>query len=430
MFLDNSFMHDSFLYATNSSFHNVFRIIICMKEEVQGEVLQYAVNRAIKRYPYFAIKVEKHETGYDIVKNEKPIVVYRGFQAPCLGTLETNDHFIAVGYEGSHLFIDCYHSLTDGAGVTPFAKTLVYYYLCEAMGEQLDVSGINLEEDPIAPDEFCDPTVRIETYPEQPFYEYKGEEPFHLGDATRDSEGRETTYYLKIHEKSFMEHAKSNDSTPNAALAAIFYQALLQHHPDVKAPIVAGVAMTTRPALHMENSAANLVSLLNLKYTPNMKDFDLMKLGTLGRGMMLLQAQTENVLFGIKNRKKLVEYLDALPSDEARQQAYYAMILRMKAMDTFFISYTGKKDWGAVEPYIDGLYVLSPNGANCFGVNVYAINGAFSVAVNQSFASDIYVKSVMEILDREGILYSYEGNSNMELPEVKVIESVDASDMG
>lgn len=421
MLLNNRFMHYSFLYATNDNFHNVFRIIINMKEEIQEEMLQKAVNMAIRRYPYFSIRVVRKENGYDVVENDKPIVVYKGFKPPYLGTDETNGHFMAVGYEKKSLFIDCYHSLTDGNGVTPFAKTLLYYYLCEKTGEQLDPSGINRVEDPVEDDEICDPVSKIQDFPEQPFYEYEPEEPFHLGELTRDSEGKETTHYIKIDEKSFMEYSKTNDGTPNATLTAMFYKALLKHHPEIEKPIVAGVAMTTRSALNVDKSYGNLVALLNLKYTSKLKKFDLLKLGTMGRGMMLLQSQPENVLYGIRNREKLINYLDSLPTDEARQQAYYAMILKMKAMDTFFVSYTGKKNWGAVEAFIDSLYVISPNGSNCFGVNVYAMNKTFDIAVNQSFESDIYVKSFMEMLEEEKILFSYEGKGSMELPRVKVI---------
>lgn len=415
MFLNNQFMHDSFLYATNENFHNVFRMIIQMKEFVQEDILQKALNTAIIRYPYLSVKVIQTKEGYDVVKNDQPMIVYHGFEAPYLGTKETNEHLIAVGYEENTIFIDCYHSLTDGNGITPFAKTLLYYYLCDSLDKPLNPTGIVRLEDPMDDEEINDPTSKIKDYPSQPIYEYKPEECFHITEKDK-----ETTHLLKIDEQSFMEHSMSKDSSPNAALAAMFYKVLLQHH-DVDQPIVAGVAMTTRQALDAEKSYTNLVSLLNLKYTSDMKDFDLLKLGTLGRGMMFLQSQPENVLYGIKNRQKLVDYLASLPNDEARQKAYYEMILRMKALDTFFISYTGKKDWGAVESYIDSIYVLSPNGADCFGINVYVINHTFGIAINQNFESDRYVKSFINLLEEENVSYTYEGKIPLELSKVKVI---------
>lgn len=35
------------------------------------------------------------------------------------------------------------------------------------------------------------------------------------------------------------------------------------------------------------------------------------------------------------------------------------MILRMKARDTFFVSYLGKQDWSSLEDDIDSIFVIS-----------------------------------------------------------------------
>lgn len=420
MLFNNKFIHYSFLYARGEHLNNSFRMIINLKEAVSYEALRKATDTAIIRYPYFSVRVVKCENGYDVVKNDEPFVISNTSEPPFLGTKSSNYHFVSVNYENNSIFIDCYHSLTDGAGITPFAKTLLYYYLCEKTGETIDPADINMVDDPIEEDEISDPTSRATNLPEKPFYVSKPEEPLSLEKFVSDTEGEQTTYYIKIDEKNFMDYAKSNDGTPNAIITAMFYKAILRNHPSINETITAGVAMTTRPAMDAEKSYANQVALLNLKYIPKMRDFDILKLATLGRGMIMLQSDPENVLYGLRERKKLIDYLDSLPNDEARQQAYYGMIQRIKSLDTFFESYTGKKNWGAVEPYIDSIYAISETAPFSFGVNIYAINGTFGITVNQSFGSDKYVKSFMEILTEENIRFSYEGKNETKVAKVKV----------
>ena len=64
------------LYQDEKYFSHVVRIHVRMKDEVDINVLDKAVNTAIKRYPYFAVKVTVDEDGgYVLVPNDKKIVV-------------------------------------------------------------------------------------------------------------------------------------------------------------------------------------------------------------------------------------------------------------------------------------------------------------------------------------------------------------------
>ena len=57
-------------------FSHTVRIHVRMKDEVDIAVLDHAVNTAMKRYPYFAVRVSLDEDGgYVLMPNEKKIVV-------------------------------------------------------------------------------------------------------------------------------------------------------------------------------------------------------------------------------------------------------------------------------------------------------------------------------------------------------------------
>ena len=64
------------LYQSEKRFAHTVRIHVRMKEPVDIDVLEQAVNTAIKRYPYFAVRVSVDEDGgYVLVPNDKRIVV-------------------------------------------------------------------------------------------------------------------------------------------------------------------------------------------------------------------------------------------------------------------------------------------------------------------------------------------------------------------
>ena len=63
------------LYQSEKRFAMTVRIHVRMKDEVDINALDKAVNSAIKRYPYFAVSVSVDENGgYVLVPNNKKIV--------------------------------------------------------------------------------------------------------------------------------------------------------------------------------------------------------------------------------------------------------------------------------------------------------------------------------------------------------------------
>ena len=63
------------LYSNEKNFTYSVRVRVRMKDEVDIGIMRHAANVAIKRYPYFAVKVVLGEAGgYDFVPNNNDIV--------------------------------------------------------------------------------------------------------------------------------------------------------------------------------------------------------------------------------------------------------------------------------------------------------------------------------------------------------------------
>lgn len=420
MFLDNEYCTNSFLYSSNNNFHNCFRIMVIMKESVDYNSLKSAVATASIRFPYMMIKIERHGNDFDFLYNDKPIVILNSEDKVHLGTDEVNNHFFSVSFKNSTIFFDIYHGMMDATGALSFIQSIIYYYLTNKYGDIIDSFGIKKAGDAISPDESCNPVSKIDSFPEKPLSVYKPEEAFSLGDNDSTLDDISSAYYINICEKDLIEFSKSNDGTPNATISALMYKAITNIFPNIDKPVVCGVTMTTRPALKINDHFASLISLINLKYTPNTRDYDILKLGTLGRGMIMLQSQPENTLYSIGCQSKFSDYLRSLNSPEEKCQAYDNLISKIRKLTTYSLSYVGQKSWYGLAPYIDNVYTPTIPGNKSFVIEINVINGVFGLCISQSFSNDTYVNAFLDVLKENNIPYTFVGKSPLNTAKVHI----------
>ena len=155
---------NNLLYAADNNLFNTIRTKITMTEPVNHNALRSAVDSAITRYPYFAVKLVKRGEQYVMVSNNESIVISSGGKAITLGSAASNYHLLAIAYTTDSIYIDTSHFITDGYGVFPFVKTLLYCYLHILHPEEcFDTTGIALPNSEISPAEADD-----YPFPEEP----------------------------------------------------------------------------------------------------------------------------------------------------------------------------------------------------------------------------------------------------------------------
>lgn len=411
----------SFLYGNSPHNQYTGRIEVHLMETVDGGTLRDAVAMAEQRYPYFRVKVVRDEHGeLDIVPNDAPIPVTKGEEPVCLGTDEANNHYVAVAYDDRNLYFDFYHPLTDAAGFIPFIKTVLYYYLCDRYQVEIDPTGINLAGSEIPYEEICEPEPQFETDNVKPFYEYRGVQPFSLFTDAGMKQTENIVYRIKIRESDLMKYAKSNDGSPNVILSVFLCKAIAQNHADTELPIVGGIAINVRPAYGLApTNYHNLVNVMHLKYDKSVWDWDISKLLTCSRGMILLQSQPENFVAGSNNQKsRLYNYIMQQDTDEARWQAMMKL-MESHNLDTFDISYVGRVPFGSLEEYIDGVYTITyPSVGKGISIKMNAVNGYFTMTFVQKFAGDTYINNFLNALKTEGIEYLIDAPTPVITPKV------------
>ncbi len=127
-----------FSAASNKQNTRVFRFYCELKEEVQPDLLQQALDASLETYPLFLSVLRKGLFWQYLEKSELHPVVRKEYREPC-GCLYFRDRLallFEVTYYKKRINFEVFHVLTDGTGATAFLKELVKNYLYLAHREE------------------------------------------------------------------------------------------------------------------------------------------------------------------------------------------------------------------------------------------------------------------------------------------------------
>ena len=127
--LDNS--AKIFPLQESNKYSTVFRYSAVLKENIDKEVLEKAVERALIRYSAFKVKLKKGFFWYYLEENSKKPIIKEEIYYPCkrIDPVYNNDYLFSVTYFERKINIEIFHSLTDGNGGLIFFREIIYNYL-------------------------------------------------------------------------------------------------------------------------------------------------------------------------------------------------------------------------------------------------------------------------------------------------------------
>lgn len=130
---------------------NVYRISVTLFEEVDGEVLQQALDKVLLRFDTFRVRMRKGIFWHYFETNTRPApVVRQENEYPCryIEPYANNNYLFRVTYYKCRINLEVFHVLADGMGGVNFLRELAYQYL-RMKHEELEKN---------APDDFSDET--------------------------------------------------------------------------------------------------------------------------------------------------------------------------------------------------------------------------------------------------------------------------------
>ena len=411
------------LYKDEKRFAFVVRAKVRMKDSVDIVVLRSAANKAIKRYPYFAVKVEVDESGSYVRRpNDKDIAVLpMGEKTPFLCSKSVNEHLLFLEVDGRDIYFNISHTMCGGRGLQPWIMTTVWQYVADKYGIVPNAPSIRKPGEPLLDGEMdgpaCDMLPR-----EEPIYEYKSKNPKVLiGDYMNglfNPFARNSNYrVLTFSQKEILSFAKGNDSSVAAFFLIAVAKALDKLLPEKDAVIGGEIAHNMSANIGLKNAHCDILSHIHIDYTREQLKMDMEKLGTMTRGQIILQTDPTVSCKELKEKLALYEALDNIQGIKAKRK-YMKQHDPSTGKDakhgTYIVNYTGQMDWGEVADYIES-YVLIVEGHVM--LEVTSVGEKIFVCFMQILDTEKYINAFREVMNELGISFTMEGPFPKKLPK-------------
>ena len=122
-----------------------------VSEEVRGELLQQAVEKTLRRMPYYASTFVRKKGLYYYADNDLPFLVAESEKPRVVGGEITNYHMLDVTFREKKISFAMFHGLCDGLGFNRFIEAVLYHYFCLKDGKTYSDEGIWTEKIPYDP---------------------------------------------------------------------------------------------------------------------------------------------------------------------------------------------------------------------------------------------------------------------------------------
>lgn len=399
------------------------RILVKLKENVDHKLLNEAAQEAIKRFPYFAVKVRVDENGgFAFDHNENPIpVLPEENKRLMLGSDKTGGHLFAITYRDNCVWFNFSHSPCGAHGALFWIKSTLYQYLTKKYGEISASSDLKLPGTPIPEKELELPDAS-KLPDDEPIKRYDGKSSkvglgrfikFLLNPFAKDC----YYYEITIPTDKFIEYAKNIDGSPNTILAAFFFKTVARYFPAKPDDILSGrIADDYRDDIGANESYRDFTRLLHIMYTREMENDPIEKLNRVARGGIILQMQPELSCERYRQVEEIHKGIDAQPDLKSKKKyAASHSLYRSDARDIFNISYVGRTDWGGMEEYIDEVHTITDGD---FMLEANALKDKFCLCFQLINKDRRPVDLFCEVLEEEGLPYSLSDMKVRYLPDI------------
>ena len=387
------------------------RIVLQMKDHVDGLLLEEAVSAAQTRYPYLCVKlgVECDDDGsehYVYHDNPRPWKVTGSRQPVCLCSEEANEHLMAFSWWDDCVALDFFHALIDGIAAYRILRTLLYEYCLRRYDSELDPTGVWKTGDIIDEAEWTDPatlprpaSIHPQQLPEFP-------KVINLAtDAIVPLADKKEVIQICISEEQIMKRVRACGATPTSFLSLILARTIARLHPE-SAPLTPTVIVAAIARLHPESAplTPTVIVAVDLRKALGTTAAHHSQVGglflPLGQDMQQADFETQVAAF----RRLIADqtYPDNLQDYFWQTQDRMERVCLQYASCVF--SYVGKAHLGAAERYVKEMRTETDSSFMVV-VEVSAAAGVFCISFMQRFTTDVYLDTFLDELHQQGLAY-------------------------
>ncbi|MHB8132035.1 MAG: hypothetical protein ACYDEX_23995 [Mobilitalea sp.] len=256
--------------TTNEKDTKVFRFVCELKEEIDKEILQMALDKAMPLFPMYQTVLRRGVFWYYFENTDFKPEVREEYKLPCSMLYKQNrkNLLFEVTYFNKRINLEMYHAVTDGTGALGFLKTIIYFYIKIRHKQDFNDKLPNLDYDASFSQKMDDSFLK----------HYSGDrklDKIKLTKAYRIAGRRSIDNRLKVIEgemsvKEILELSHRYDTTLTVYLTALFFKAIYQDMPtrSRKYPVILSVPVNLRTFFPSE-TARNFFTTVNIKYDFN-----------------------------------------------------------------------------------------------------------------------------------------------------------------
>lgn len=377
-----------------------------MNDEVDGEILQHAAEKASARYPYLSLKQELRADGLYFVHNPLPLKVIHTELPITLCSEETNYQLQAITYNKNRIEIQGHHALYDGVGATNFRETLLYYYCQEKYDAELKApEGIRLLGDEISEEEYREP------YDDMPAFDFPAGSKVTLKENfvpfNKLTPSGNNCYILQINEEDFLKFCKSSGTSVFAMSAILYAKAINKYRTDNSAVLKINSTLNVRKGLKASRTIFPAVGGFDIQFTDEMLAQPLGELGPAVRADIKNLASDECIAHNVAALSSMFKMFSGIPLPHLKAMFQDPA----NQLTAPMISYIGKLNWGDICKHVKYGYSAG-SFPNDLVLEMNSLSGTLAFAFTQYFKEDIYVKAVCEELDKNGVRYELDMREN------------------
>ena len=257
-----------FPVIAGESMSNVYRISVTLKEPVQKDVLQQALDMILPKFDGFNLRLRQGIFWYYLEENGKPAPkVCEESTFPCrfIRQNKNRSYLFRVTYYKCRINLEVFHVLADGMGGINFLKELTYKYLLLSHPELQEKLGVYFSSDTSLnrEDSF------LKNYKRKAQKGYQSKKAYLIkGEKLEPGEFGVMHGYMKI--PQLKEVCRRYEVSINEYLVAVYifsvYTECLHGMPS-KTPIRVAVPVNLRPFFH-SITTKNFFAMVSAEFCP------------------------------------------------------------------------------------------------------------------------------------------------------------------
>lgn len=392
---------------------NVYRICMVLKEEIQKDLLQQALDETLPLFPVFNTRLRQGVFWYYFEENGKkaPKVVEESTY-PCqyIEAAANRSYMFRVTYYKCRINLEVFHVLADGMGGMNFLRELTYKYLRLAhreLAEQLP--------DCLSKDTSLDATDGfMENYTKSAPKTYKSEVAYHVTGDTFER-GKTGVVHGQLPLDQVKKRGKVYGATINEYLVAALCWSIYKNHMNMQPspePLAVAVPVNLRPYFD-SNTTKNFFVMVTAVFRPERTDHTFEEVVESVKKSLREQMTKEHLesvfSYNVSNEKKLM--LRAVPWILKKPAMRYVYNTAAKANTSTVTNVGGVKIEEAYRPYIENYFAfLSRSKDQDLKCAISSYENNLNLVVTSVLKEENVQRGLFAFLEEEGIELSVETN--------------------